>query len=77
MTGPMLKPANTAQMYNEVLKLLERPSDHISLTIPPVIFASVAAPPPVMILVMIKVAKFCATAWGIRKMMVMAYMTFN
>jgi hypothetical protein len=54
-------------MYKEVPKLFARPAFQMSLTIPDVIFASTPEQAPVMMQVTIKVAKFCATAWGTMK----------
>jgi hypothetical protein len=55
-------------MYSEVLKLLDLPAFQISLTTPDVTFPSTPEHAPVMIRVVIKVAKFRATAWGTVKM---------
>ena len=67
-TGPMLSPARRPQMYSDVAKLLALPIVQISLTMPDVMLASVPEHDPVMIRVMINVAKFCAKAWGMMKM---------
>jgi hypothetical protein len=58
ITGPMLKPARSPQMKREIAKLLLLPCLQISLTIPPVMLASTPEQPPVIMRVMIKVAKF-------------------
>ena len=63
-TGPMLRPERSPKMYMDVYKLLVRPAYQISLTIPEVMFASVAEHEPVTIRTTIKVAKFWATACG-------------
>lgn len=55
-------------MYIDVKKLLVRPAYQMSLTMPEVMFASVAVQEPVMIRTTIKVAKFWATACGMMKM---------
>jgi hypothetical protein len=66
-TGPILRPANRLQIQSEVAKLLLRPSLQMSLTTLLVTFARIPEHDPVMIRVTIKVAKFCASAWGMRK----------
>lgn len=65
----MLKPARSAKMYNDVPKLFARPGRHMSLTMPEVMFASVPEQAPAMMRVMMRVAKFCAAAWGMMKRM--------
>ena len=67
-TGPMFSPASSAKMYTEVLKLFALPARHMSLTIPDVIFASTPVQEPVMMRVTINVAKLCARACGMMKM---------
>lgn len=57
-TGPMLSPERRAKMYIDVKKLFVRPAYQMSLTIPEVMFASVAVHEPVMIRTTIRVAKF-------------------
>ena len=56
-TGPMLSPERSAKIYIDVKKLLIKPGYQMSLTIPDVMFASVAVQEPVMIRTTIKVAK--------------------
>jgi hypothetical protein len=70
----MLSPASNAHIYSEVLKLIDLPDFQISLTIPDVTFPSTPEHAPVMIRVVIKVAKFCATAWGTMKIIRTAWM---
>lgn len=57
-TGPMLRPERSAKIYMDVKKLLVKPAYQMSLTIPEVMFASVAEHAPVIIRTTIKVAKF-------------------
>ena len=71
-TGPMLNPLSKAKMYMDVKKLFVRPACHTSLTIPDVMFASVALQLPVMIRTTIRVAKFLAKACGIINMIITA-----
>jgi hypothetical protein len=65
----MFKPASSAHMYKEVLKLFARPALQTSLTMPDVMFASTPEQAPEMARVTIRVAKLDATACGIMKMM--------
>jgi hypothetical protein len=61
-TGPIFKPARSAQIYKDVPKLFACPGLQTSLTMPDVMFAKVPEHAPVMMRVTIIVAKFFAAA---------------